>query len=118
MNTNLVVTVVVALVTNAVEIFPTRMVPDPPPKEGNQVFAVYVAHPEAIPNPKVKWINTNVFEDTTFSFEWNGQRVSSVREVLLTNWTTSYDRADSWVKSSTNRPQPGPFDGFDFQSIP
>lgn len=100
MLTNLVGSVVVALVTNSVERVPMYMHPianEPRIWEGGGwvVDAVFRAELRAVPNPTVK---TNVItckEVTTLRLDWNGPREIVSERVL---WESNQVLRLEWVK--------------------
>lgn len=98
--TNILATILVALVTNTVEVFPTRTVGVPCPcNEGANGFAyaVYCSKEEPIPNPTTKDIVTTVTRITTeqwsfpdgkilFAQEKNRELVSESRRHFVKDW--------------------------------
>lgn len=99
MSTNLLVSVLVTLVTNSVETFPQITIQDPSPRAPDgSIYAVYVSHGINDPNPKEKWITTNIVELTTLRFTYLTNKYEAHSERMITNWTTHFSLAPTqWI---------------------
>lgn len=106
MITNLLVTITVTLSTNVSERFPKMLISDPPPMASSgAVEAIFLGHYINVPNPKEKWVVTDISSNVTFSFNFNGQNRGWTEESpSFTNWSVHYDKREDWVISQTNIP--------------
>lgn len=105
MLTNLVVVLTVAVTTNVTERFPQHLVADNHLWATNTINdAVFYGHWENDPNPREKWITTNVCEVQTLAFTFAGDYREVKFERPLTNWTTHFVKTEDWAQTGTNIP--------------
>lgn len=107
MITNIVAAVTVALATNVTERFPQHLVSDNHIWSSNNIGdAVFYGRWETVPNPKEKWVTTNVVEVHSLNLIWDGYKCEEFYDVPVTNWSTHFEKLDSWTRSATNSPPP------------
>lgn len=107
MITNIVASIVVALVTNVSERFPQTFVAEACPSKDGTVLDMFCGHNANVPNPKEKWILYSVAEVTTLRFDWNGPREVKSK-CVITNWTEHCVLDVKWQKTTNSEP-PLPF---------
>lgn len=107
MITNIVAVVTIALATNVTERFPQELVPDNHLWASNTIQnAVFCGRWQDIPNPREKWIITNVVEHHDITFNWDHGQCEEFYDKAITNWTTHYEKKEDWTRSATNSPPP------------
>lgn len=113
MITNLVASIVVSIVTNVSERWPTHAEAVPCP-EGRIGCAVLHWGPE-IPDkdPTNKWVRTTIKRVTTCKFTWNDKPREVLDEEILSSDEVRYEIKNSWIPIATNQPTyhsvlPGP----------
>lgn len=105
--TNLLAYIVITLVTNTTERFPTHDEPYFESSGSPGIYltdALYRAHQMPDKDPKVKWVRTTVKEITLAKFELDGpqEKVLSERIVSDIEVEQRLVRVESWTPSATN----------------
>jgi hypothetical protein len=103
MITNLLCSIVVTLVTNTSDRFPTHLVPAPCP-DGMLGCLVNHYRDEADLNPTTKWTRTTVKRVTTLEFQFQGKPMAATTEEVLSNVEVTYqlEKVEAWKPKETN----------------
>ena len=104
MITNLVASIVVSLVTNTSERFPTHLVSDPCP-EGREGCLVFHGHNVPDSDPKQKWVRSTIKRVKAVEFDCAGKHFSNTIEEQIVSDTEvefAIERKENWLPRATN----------------
>lgn len=107
MITNLVCSVVIALVTNTTDRFPQHLESDSPPFNPKEPYgmqsvpAVFYGHFVNDAEPDKKWVKTSIARVTTVSFNLNGEDMKAVKEEPISESEQEFvlvKHPSEWIK--------------------
>lgn len=100
MTTNLVASIVISLVTNVTERFPTHQVSYTPDFGGKPHFTLE-GYLKEVPddNPSVKWVRTTV--KRVEKWQWEGETLRT-KEEIVSDVEVEHRRLETWAPASTN----------------
>jgi hypothetical protein len=100
MTTNLIASIVISLVTNVTERFPTH--PEPyTPDFGGKPHYTLEAYIRYVPdeNPSVKWVRTTV--KRVEKWQWEGETLRT-KEEIVSDVEVEHKRLEAWAPVATN----------------
>jgi len=114
--TNLIASIIVSLVTNVTERFPTL----PAFQNAGDSYTLelpYFPHT----NPQQKWVKTTIKRVTKATFDWNGKPREVSDEEILNETEVEFRKQDAWAPVATNdvprEPRWGTLNGYATNSI-